>query len=152
MSIKLELDADSIKKAISNHISNQGFDLAGKTVEVALVNGRGGNGNRATITISDDVKVENKKVEDIDAYIKTPVNNVDEDVKEIANAVTEAPVELPKVRVEETIEIEQEDIIIPNLDPIMAAAEGASNPFGSDAAGLFPSIEPGDVKTSKSLF
>jgi len=52
VSIKLELDADSIKKAITTHISNQGFDLAGKTVEVALVNGRGGNGNRATITIS----------------------------------------------------------------------------------------------------
>jgi len=153
VSFKLELDADSIKKAITSHISNQGFDLAGKTVEVALVNGRGGNGNRATIIISDDdtiteveafptqptaikqVKQETALVvEDIDDYIKTDVQDTSQ--------VTETPEEIPIIEV----------------DPIVAAAENSSDPFGEDSnpddvmEDFFPSVNPSEVGTSKSLF
>ena len=154
MSIKLELDADSIKQAITTHISNQGFDLAGKTVEVALVNGRGGNGNRATVVISDEVIIhimKDKDVTEIDSYIKTPVGvEVDEDVKEIANAVTEAPVELEVPSLKE-LPIAMDD----ELDPILAAAESTSDVFAAvdaDMESIFPKVNPADVKAPASLF
>ena len=131
MSIKLELDADSIKQAISAHIAAQGFNLEGKHVDVALINGRGGNGNRATITITEQTANT--------AAVYHP------EVEEVI---------LPDVPVEETVKVESVEVIIPDLDPIMAAAENSSDPFGSDDedAGLFPTTNPGDVETPQSLF
>jgi len=143
MSIKLELDANSIKQAISAHIAAQGFNLDGEDVEVALVNGRGGNGNRATITIHDG-----------------PVKKVPTTVEE---AMTYHP-EVEEVHieeVEETIKVLVEPVTAmelqaatPALDDIMKAAEGNDNPF-EDPDGmenLFPKVDPTEVETSKSLF
>jgi hypothetical protein len=152
MSIKLELDAASIKKAITTHISNQGFDLAGKTVEVSLVNGRGGNGNRAVIVISDEVTV----------VTKTSIPEIENDVIDIAANITEAPiteateiVEDVSSNTDQSMYLEQDMAV---ADDIMAAAEGASNPFAEedissdDDDSLFPSISPGDIEQPKSLF
>jgi len=152
MSIKLELDADSIKQAISAHISSQGFNLEGKHVDVALVNGRGGNGNRATVTITEQTANTTK-------YPKTA-----------EEAITYHPeveeVVLPDVEVEETIpvisqgEVEVKVIAPDNealerhTDNIMAAAESSSDPFVEmvDEDSLFPTVNPAEVETSKSLF
>lgn len=148
MSIKLELDADSIKKAITTHISNQGFDLAGKTVEVALVNGRGGNGNRATVTISDEEIVP----------LKPPI---------IPKVVIEVVKELVQTEVEQGDLVEanasmgaaliaQEEVVIPDVDLIIAAAESSSDIDTSEPDDVmedfFPKINPGDVEIPKSLF
>ena len=138
MSIKLELDADSIKQAISSHIAAQGFNLDGKHVEVALVNGRGGNGNRAMVTISDDTSitlkadVPMKSVKEIDAYVKTVIK----------------PEEV--VIIEET----QEEVIPSELDSIIAAS-AETDPFGEPSdvmADFFPMVDPASVETPKSLF
>ena len=134
MSIKLELDAESIKQAISTHIANQGFNLEGKTVEVALINGRGGNGNRATITIHENItKPDNeiKVIEQLEELNMFTAPKVDPQPEVDA-------FKLPEVEVEETIEMEQGEVIIPSFDPIMAAAEGASNPFGADRTACLP--------------
>jgi len=143
VSIKLELDADSIKKAITTHISNQGFDLAGKTVEVALVNGRGGNGNRATITISDGDPVTSRTPTTIEKVIASDVS-VEETVEVVAEIddYVKTPVEEVSV------------IATPELDDIMKAAEG-SDPFGEPddvMQDFFPKINPLDVEAPKSLF
>jgi len=153
MSIKLELDANSIKQAISNHIAAQGFNLDGKKVEVALVNGRGGNGNRATITISDDKSI-----------IVAPTKARQGILREMGVA-DEAPAEileidLPIVDVEETVIMPvisqgEMEVIIPDLDPIIAAAEHSADPFGAEDDGMedfFPKTNPSDVETPKSLF
>lgn len=157
MSIKLELDAASIKKAITTHISNQGFDLVGKTVEVALVNGRGGNGNRATVVIDDDIiidgppdKVGTDNVVKPRPPFNAPVSKTaTEIVADNAQDIIE-PTFHPEV---EEVTVVDVDAVVRNTDNIMAAAESA-DPFADagEESSLFPTVNPGDVETSKSLF
>jgi len=142
VSIKLELDANSIKQAISNHIAAQGFNLEGKKVDVALVNGRGGNGNRATITISDS---DNKPQPGKGVLRKASDNTASETVAKVI-------AEVPSAVVEEEI---LEEVIISDLDPIVAAAEGALNldaPESDVMQDIFPKTNPSDVKAPESLF
>lgn len=134
MSIKLELDADSIKQAISAHIAAQGFNLEGKNVEVALVNGRGGNGNRATVTISDDV-VNNK--------VPTTVKEAIDYHPEVEEVVVEEEVTFAGVSTEDAI---GGSLHPDTIDPILAAAEN------NEDEELFPKVDPADIKTSTSLF
>jgi len=125
MSIKLELDADSIKQAISAHIASQGFNLDGKHVDVALVNGRGGNGNRATVTITERT---------------TPLNTVE--------AVIAFHPEVEEVVIiDETVVIAPDDeLLTRHAENIISAAENSGD------EGLFPKVDPTEVQTSKSLF
>lgn len=143
MSIKLELDADSIKKAITTHISNQGFDLAGKTVEVALVNGRGGNGNRATIVISDD-----------EAIVVEPAKPAPHPSMKPRAALEPHPdyvEDTPEFEVSaDAIEAVQEAIV---TEDILKAAEADPLEEPSDVMqDFFPTVDPSSVETSKSLF
>lgn len=175
MSIKLELDAESIKNAITTHISNQGFDLTSKTVDVALVNGRGGNGNRATVTISDatpdlsiplkrsshKLSMEEKQLlniaekEVLSTKVKTELKDalMEEIMPEISQGEVElgevtAYDELPENNTDQSMYLAQDMAV---ADDIMKAAEG-SDPFADEDAGLFPVIEPEDVEIPKSLF
>jgi len=143
MSIKLELDANSIKQAISNHIAAQGFNLDGKKVEVALVNGRGGNGNRATITISDDKSI-----------VVAPTSKPKPVVKRPDIPFEDFHPEVEEVVVEPTISQGEVEVTIPDIDPIMAAAESENSFDKPDDVmeDFFPKTNPSDVETPKSLF
>ena len=162
MSIKLELDADSIKLAITTHISNQGFNLAGKIVEVALVNGRGGNGNRATITISDDigapaiVQVTKKAIESgIEDVMGTVVDvkklmeeTLEEQVKEEFEAAIPALKQDAEAKAKDIVDAVEVDLAI------MASAESSIDTSDPDdvLSDFFPAVKPESVETPKSLF
>lgn len=143
MSIRIELDAHSIKEAISAHISAQGFNLEGKTVEVALVNGRGGNGNRATIIISDNDTSTPSKVVKKPSPLKKPSPKTATEV-----------VALDEVEGETIMDVNVED---DSTDAIMKAAESTDIDVvdlveNDKTLDLFPATNPAEVQTSASLF
>lgn len=60
--MKLILEQDELAKAIENYVSTLGMDLSGKTVAIEFINGRGPNGNSATVEITEFVEEEEEEV------------------------------------------------------------------------------------------
>jgi len=137
MSIKLELDADSIKQAISAHIAAQGFNLDGKHVDVALVNGRGGNGNRATVTITE--QITNKVPTTVEEAIAYHPEVEEVVLEEIIPIISQGEVEVKVIAPDA-------EALTRHTNNIMAAAENNGD------GGLFTTVSPEDVSPPKSLF
>jgi hypothetical protein len=62
--MKIHLNEQEIIQALKEFISNQGISITGKSVEVHLTAGRGSNGHKADLEITDEpgLSVENAEL------------------------------------------------------------------------------------------
>lgn len=70
--MKLEINETEINNAIIAYVNTLGLDTTGKDVEVSIVAGRGSNGNKAEIEIT-EVKAQTD--------VKTPAPSLSTDTK-----------------------------------------------------------------------
>ncbi len=85
--MELTLDSNDIKQALTNYVSKMGVDTSNKRVDIALINGRMGNGNRAIVSITEETtslgmnKYATVKVAK-EAPVVTSSEGIDEEVME----------------------------------------------------------------------
>ena len=78
--MKIVLNDTEINDAIISYVGSQGINISGKDIEVEFVNGRGANGNTATVDIKDPTgNTEVAKQEIEESPINTDFDEPDDD-------------------------------------------------------------------------
>ncbi len=92
--MELTLDSNDIKQALTNYVSKMGVDTSNKRVDIALINGRMGNGNRAIVSITEQ---EDTLQEIVQEYAPFIVNKPVDDTETVMEEVVE---DIPPVQID----------------------------------------------------